>query len=401
MNRSFTQTLSLLSLSLLLAACSNASNEAKKTAQATTPTSTTGEVVVKIGHAGPLTGGLANIGKDDENGAQLAIDEINAKGLTVNGQKIKLQLQSEDDAGDPKQGLIVAQKLVDSKVVAVVGHVNSGVSIPANKIYADAGIAQISPASTHPDYTLKGNKTPNGNVTSYRVVATDNKQGPALVQYISKQGGKSIAVLDDSSQFGKGLADQVAKIAKESGITVTERDAATDKTTDFKPILTKLKAQNPDYIFWAGFGDTAAPLAKQIKELGLKAKLIAPDGTCTDAFIQLAGAASEGTVCSQAGIPVGKLARGADFSRKYEAKYPGQTVQIYAPYAYDAVYAFVEAIKKANSIEPEAIAAALPQVSFEGLIGKVEFDATGELKSAGISILQVQSKKFTVIDTVL
>ena len=391
MNLNLSKTLPILTIGLLLAGCSDQKSTAEN-----------GVTTVKIGIAGPLTGGLANIGKDNENGARLAIEEINAKGgLSINGKTVKFELQSEDDAGDPKQGLTVAQRLVDSKVVGVVGHVNSGVSIPANKIYADAGIAQISPASTNPDYTIKGNKTPKGYVTSYRVVATDNKQGPALVQYVKNNGGKTIAILDDSSQFGKGLADQVEKTAKESGITVTDRDATNDKAIDFKAILTKIKVQDPDYIFWGGFGDTGGVLAKQIKELGLKAKLVAPDGTCTDTFITLAGDAAEGAVCSQAGIPVGKLAKGAEFVKTYEAKYPGQKVQIYAPYAYDAVYVFVEAIKKANSIEAQAIAAAIPSVSFEGLIGKIEFDSIGELKNAGISILQVKSKKFEIVDTVL
>ena len=308
-------------------------------------------------------------------------------------------MQSEDDAGDPKQGLIVAQKLVDSKVVGVVGHVNSGVSIPANKIYADAGIAQISPASTHPDYTLKGNKTPNGNVTSYRVVATDNKQGPALVQYISKQGGKSIAVLDDSSQFGKGLADQVEKTMKEGGATVAIREAATDKTTDFKAVLTKIKGLNPDFVFWGGMDDTAATLVKQMKELGLTAKLVAADGACTDKFVELSAAAGKGTVCSVAGMPLEKMAKGKDFVANYEKAFPGQKVQIYSPFSYDATYAIVEAMKVANSTDPEAIAAAMQKVNFEGLIGQIAFDQIGDIKGGAISIFEVKDK-LEVVDII-
>jgi branched-chain amino acid transport system substrate-binding protein len=294
---------------------------------------------------------------------------------------------------------VVAQKLVDSKVSAVIGHVNSGVSIPANSIYAQAGIAQISTASTNPDYTKKAKKTPKGNTSAFRVVATDDKQGPALVQYLKDVGAKNILVLDDSSQFGKGVADQVEKQAKADGINVVGREAATDKTVDFKAILTKFKGINPDFIFWGGFGDTAAPLIQQAKELGLTAKLIAPDGTCTETFIKLAHEAAEGSICSQAGVPAQKLAQGAEFSKLYEAKYPGQHVEIYAPYAYDAVYAIVNAIKKANSTDSEAIAAALPQISFNGYIGKVEFTSDGELKNAAVSILEVRKGKFEVIKT--
>ena len=358
------------------------------------------EIIVKIGQAGPLSGSLSNIGKDIDNGARLAVDEINSKNdFTLNGKKVKLELVSEDDAADPKQGVTVAQKLVDAKVAAVIGHVNSGVSIPANNVYSQAGIAEISTASTNPDYTKKALKTPKGNTSAYRVVATDDKQGPALVQYLKEAGAKNIAILDDSSQFGKGVADQVEKEAKANGINIIGRDSATDKTVDFKAVLTKFKVQNPDFVFWGGFGDTAAPLAQQLKELGLNAKLIAPDGTCTGTFIKLARDAAEGTICSQAGVPADKLAKGAEFSKLYEAKFPGQHVEIYAPYAYDAVYAIVNAIKKANSADSEAIAAALPQISFDGYIGKVEFTPDGELKNAAVSILQVKNGKFEVVKT--
>src|SRR5579859_8011134 len=147
--------------------------------------------VVKIGHVAPLTGGIAHLGKDNENGARLAVEEINAKGLTVGGQKITLQLDAQDDAADPRTATQVAQKLVDDKVVAVVGHLNSGTSIPASKIYSDAGIVQISPSATNPQYTLQGFKT------TYRVVATDAQQGPALANYAAKGlKVKSVAIVD-------------------------------------------------------------------------------------------------------------------------------------------------------------------------------------------------------------
>ena len=377
----------LLSSGILLA-CSGANQQADNS----------NEIVVKIGQAGPLSGSLANIGKDIDNGARMAVDEINAKNeLSLNGKKVKLVLQSEDDAADPKQGVTVAQKLVDAKVAAVIGHVNSSVSIPASEIYSKAGIAQISTASTNPDYIKKSAKTPQGHISAFRVVATDDKQGPALVAYLKDAGAKSIFVLDDASQFGKGIADQVAKDAQAAGIQVLGHEAATDKTVDFKAILTKIKALNPEFIFWGGFGDAAAPLIQQSKELGLNAKLIAPDGTCTETFIKLAHNSAEGTVCSQAGVPAQKLAKGADFSKLYETKYPGQHVEIYAPYAYDAVYAIVNAIKKANSTDSEAIAAALPQINFDGYIGPVAFTPEGELKNAAVSILQVKNGAFEVI----
>lgn len=358
------------------------------------------QICVKIGSGAPKTGGIAHLGKDNENGVQLAINEINAKGdLTIGGKKVKLALVGEDDAGDPRQGTIVAQKLVDAHVVGVVGHLNSGVSIPANAVYARAGLVQVSPSSTNPDYTLKGNKTPKGAVSSYRVVATDAQQGPALAKHMLKNGAKSVAVLDDATQYGKGLADEVAKTLTASGAKVSTREAATDKTTDFKAILTKIKATNPEFVFWGGMDDTAATLVKQMKELGMTATLVAADGACTDKFIELSGASGKGVICSQAGMPLSQMAKGAEFNTNYEKAFPGQKVQIYSPFSYDATYAIVEAMKLANSTDSEAIAAAMPKVSFTGLIGPIAFDEKGDIKGGAVSIFKV-SDKLDVVEVV-
>ena len=358
------------------------------------------EICVKIGSGEPKSGGIAHIGKDNENGVQLAINEINAKGdLIIGGKKVKLVLVGEDDAADPKQGTIVAQKLVDEKVAAVVGHATSGVSIPANAVYSAAGFVQVSPSSTDPTYTLKSNKTPKGSVSSYRVVATDAQQGPALAKYMLNHGVKTIAIIDDSTQYGKGLADQVEKSMKDAGATVVAREATSDKTSDFKALLTKIKSLNPDYVFWGGMDDTGATLAKQLKELGLNSKLAGADGLCTAKFMELSGAAGKGAVCSQAGMPLEKMPKGAEFSANYEKTFPGQKVQIYAPFAYDATYAIVAAMKIANSVDPEAIAAAMPKVAIEGLIGPIAFDEKGDIKNGAISIFEVKDK-LDIIDII-
>lgn len=403
-----------LAAALTLAACGGGSSSGadaapsgSDTAAATTGTSASAcgtlaadEICVKIGSGAPKTGGIAHLGKDNENGVALAIQEINAKGdLVVGGKKVKLALVGEDDAGDPKQGPIVAQKLADADVVGVVGHLNSGVSIPASTVYANAGLVQVSPSSTNPDYTLKSVKTPKGAVSAYRVVATDAKQGPALAKYMLTHEGKTVAILDDATQYGKGLADQVEKAMKDGGATVVSRDAATDKTTDFKAVLTEIKGKNPDYVFWGGMDDTAATLVKQMRELGMNAKLVGADGACTDKFIELSGAAGKGVVCSQAGMPLSKMAKGAEFNANYEKAFPGQKVQIYSPFSYDATYAIVEAMKLADSTDREAIAAAMPKVNFDGLIGKVAFDENGDIKDGAISIFQV-GDKLDVVDIV-
>ena len=360
-----------------------------------------GQACVKIGHGAPRTGGIAHLGKDNENGAQLAVNEINAQGgIKVGDKVVKLALVGEDDAADPKQGPVVAQKLLDAGVVGVVGHLTSGVTIPANAVYAKAGVVQITPSSTNPDYTLKGEKTPKGSVSTYRMVATDAMQGPAMGRFMLSKGAKTVAILDDSTQYGKGLADQVEKTLKDGGVQIVAHEASTATTTDFKAILTKIKGMNPDYLFWGGMDDTAASLVKQMKELGMTTKLASADGPCTKKFIDLAGDAGEGVVCSQAGMPLSKMAKGAEYNANYEKTFAGQKVQIYSPFAYDAVYALAEAMKIAGSTEREAIAAAMPKVNFSGLTGQVAFDEKGDIKGGAISIFQVINKNLEVIDII-
>ena len=359
------------------------------------------EVCVSIGSAAPKTGGISHLGKDIENGVMLAVQEINAKGdLTIGGKKVKLAVLGEDDAADPKQGPIVAQKLVDAGVVGVVGHLNSGVSIPANAVYAGASVVQVSPASTNPDYTLKSTKTASNLVDAYRVLATDAKQGPALAKYMLAHQAKNVAVLDDSTQYGKGLADQVDKSLKEGGSNIIGRESATDKTADFKAILTELKAKNPEYVFWGGMDDTAATLVKQMQELGMSAKLVAADGACTDKFIELAGSSGGNMICSQAGLPLSQMAKGEQFSANYEKAFGGQKPLIYSPFSYDATYAIVEAMKLANSTEREAVVAAMPKVQFDGLSGKIAFDDKGDIREGTVSIFEVKDKKLSVADVI-
>ena len=348
--------------------------------------------VVKIGHVGPLTGAIAHLGKDNENGARLAVEEINAAGLTIDGKAIKLELVTEDDAGDPKTGTAVAQKLVDAKVAGIVGHLNSGVSIPASKIYNDAGITQISPSSTNPQYTLQGFKV------TYRVVATDAQQGPALASYTDKVlKAKKVAIIDDATAYGKGLADEFEKAAKAAGITIVAREATNDKATDFKAILTKVKGRAPDVIMYGGMDATGGPLAKQAGELGIKAKIVAGDGVCTDKVAELAGPAVSNIVCSEAGMALQNMAKGADFSKKYEARFKGP-VQVYAPFTYDAVYVLVDAMKRAKSTTAAAVLAQMPSTNYPGLIGNIAFDQKGDMKEGVITIYDFKGGKKSVLD---
>ncbi|WP_353432055.1 branched-chain amino acid ABC transporter substrate-binding protein [Polynucleobacter sp. MWH-UH23A] len=351
-------------------------------------------IEVKIGHVAPLTGPIAHLGKDNENGARLALEEINKAGLTIDGKKVVLTLVPEDDAEDPKTATQVAQKLVDAKVVGVVGHLNSGTSIPASKIYSDAGITQISPSSTNPDYTKQGFKT------TYRLVATDAQQGPALGNYVANTlKAKTVAIIDDSTQYGKGLADEFEKTVKAAGLKVVTREASNNKATDFKAILTKVKGSKPDVIMYGGMDATGGPLAKQATELGIKAKIVGGDGMCTEKLIELAGEAVVNVTCSEAGKALSKMAQGADFQKRYKERF-NSDVQIYAPFTYDAVYVLVDAMKRANSTDPAKILVAMPDTKMNGLIGNIAFDSTGDMKEGVITLYDFKDKKKTVLDVI-
>jgi branched-chain amino acid transport system substrate-binding protein len=350
--------------------------------------------VIKIGHVAPITGSIAHLGKQNENGALLAVEEINKAGLTINGKKLILKLVPEDDAADPKTATQVAQKLVDAKVVAVVGHLNSGTSIPASKIYSDAGITQISPSATNPNYTKQGFKT------TYRVVATDAEQGPALANYVANNlKAKVVAIIDDSTQYGKGLADEFEKTVKEAGIKVLAREATNDKATDFKAILTKVKAGKPDVIMYGGMDATGGPLTKQAQELGIQAKIVGGDGMCTEKLPELAGDAVKNVVCSEAAMALTKMKNGPEFQKKYKERF-NIDVDIYAPFSYDAVYVIVDAMKRANSAETAKILAVMPQTNFEGLIGNIAFEDNGDLRDGIITIYDYKDKKRSVLEII-
>ena len=266
------------------------------------------EGVVKIGHAGPLTGSIAHLGKDNENGVRMAIDEANAAGFQIGANKVKLELLSEDDQADPKQGTIVAQKLVDAKVAGVVGHLNSGTTIPASKIYHDAGIAQISPSATNVTYTNQGFKT------AFRVIANDAQQGKVLGEFaVGKLGAKNIAIIDDRSAYGQGLADEFEKAATAAGATILTREFTDTTKTDFTAILTSIKGKNPDLIFYGGMDAQAGPMMKQLKNLGLTAKYLGGDGIQSVEFLKLAADAAEGAYGSSPGVPLDQMPGGKDF----------------------------------------------------------------------------------------
>jgi branched-chain amino acid transport system substrate-binding protein len=375
-----------------LAACGK-KEEPKAEAKAAPAPAAAQEVVIKIGHVGPTSGQIAHLGKDNENGAKLAVEEANAKGIMVDGKKAKFELLTEDDAADGKQATQVAQKLMDAKVVGVVGHLNSGTSIPASAIYNQAGVAQISPSATNPKLTNQGFKG------VFRMVANDVAQGTAIGNYAAAKLGKKIAIIDDKTAYGVGLADETEKAVKAAGGAVVIREAlANEKEQDFKGVLTKVKAKNPDVIMFGGMDAQAGPMLKQMKALGIKAKFISGDGAQSAELIKLGGDAAEGSYATTAGLPKEKMPQGAAFYDKFKAKFNAD-VQVYAPFTYDATNVLIAAIQKAGT-DPAKIIDAIKATSMDGVTGKIAFDDKGDIKDGAVTVFMVKGGKWETVEIV-
>ncbi len=300
-------------------------------------------ISIAIGSVAPLTGGIAHLGKDNENGARLAVEEANAAKIKIDGKEAVFELLAEDDQEDAKVGNTVAQKLVDAKVAGVVGHLNSGTSIPASNIYNGANIPMITGSATNPELTERGLKG------VFRVVGRDDQQGPAVANYlVANAKPKVVAIIDDATAYGKGLANEVEKTLKAAGVKVLAREQGTNKTVDWKPVLTKLKGRGPDAVFYGGMDSTAGPLLKQGKELGVKAVFSFGDGACTDKMGEFAGSAADGLLCSQAGIP--PQAASKKFLDAYKKRFNVEPI-LYSPFTYDAASLLIEAMKQASSAD--------------------------------------------------
>ena len=381
--------ISMMSVALL-AACGK-KEEAPAPAAAPAPAPAVETMTVKIGHVGPTSGAIAHLGKDNENGARMAIDELNAKGMMIGGKKVTFELLAEDDAADPKQGTAAAQKLVDSKVNGVIGHLNSGTTIPASKLYSDAGIPQISPSATNPKYTRQGYKT------AFRMVADDTQLGGTLGKYaVTTVGAKTVAVVDDRTAYGQGVAEEFAKGVTEAGGKIVSTQFTTDKATDFTAILTAIKKEKPDVIFFGGMDAVAGPMLRQMKQLGIKAKFMGGDGICSGALPELAAGtmADEGVICAEAGGVEGEQKVGLDkFKADFQAKF-GAEVQIYAPYVYDAVMVMAAAMEKAGSADPAAYLPALAATAdYKGVTGTIAFDEKGDIKNGALTLYTYKAGK--------
>ena len=347
--------------------------------------------VVTIAHVGPTSGAIAHLGKDNENGAKMAVEELNAQGVVIAGKKVTIKLMTEDDAADPKQGTAVAQKLADAKVSGVIGHLNSGTTIPASKIYSDAGIPQVSPSATNPKYTRQGFKT------AFRLVADDTQLGGTLGRYAVKElKGKAFAVIDDRTAYGQGVAQEFKKAVEAAGGTVGANEFTTDKSTDFNSILTTIKGKKADVVFFGGMDAVAGPMLRQMKSLGINAKFMGGDGICSTELVKLAGdAVTDNQVyCAEAGGVEGKQKAGMEaFRAKFKAKF-GTEVQVYAPYVYDGVKLMVAAMEKAGSSDPAKYLPTLAATKdYHGVTGDITFDNKGDILNGALTLKTIRGGK--------
>ena len=338
---------------------------------------------VRIAHAGPTSGGIAHIGKDTENGVRLAIDELNMQNPVIGGKRIKFELAAEDDAGDPRQATVVAQKLCDSKVAGVVGHLQSGTTIPASTVYSKCGIPHITASATNPDLTKPGYPT------TFRLIANDNALGAALAYFAyDAQKLKTVAVIDDRTAYGQGLVGVFKATAEQKGMKVVAEEFTTDKATDFMAILTAIKSKKPDAIFYGGLDAQAGPMLRQMEQLGMaEVKYFGGDALCTEKLPELSAKAStlKNVTCATGGASVQKMQGGNEWKKKYDARFPGQ-FQIYSPYAYDATFVLVDAMKRANSVEPSVYLPFIGKTKFKGVTANIAFTPKGELTTPAVTL---------------
>ncbi|RYG12610.1 MAG: branched-chain amino acid ABC transporter substrate-binding protein [Burkholderiales bacterium] len=353
------------------------------------------DMVVKIGHVAPVSGAQAHYGKDNENGVRMAIEDLNAQGVTIGGKKVKFEIQAEDDAADPKQGTAAAQKLCDAKVAGVVGHLNSGTTIPASKVYNDCGIPHVTGAATNPNLTKPGYKT------TFRIIANDNALGAGLAFYAADTLKlKKIAIIDDRTAYGQGVAEVFKRTAASKGIQIVDEQFTTDKATDFMAILTAIKAKAPDGIFYGGMDPQAGPMLRQMEQLGMgNVKYFGGDGICTSEIAKLAAGAKtlNNVVCAEGGASLAKMPGGTAWKAKYDAKYPNQ-FQVYSPYTYDATMLLADAMKRANSVDPKVYTAKLAESSFKGITANIAFEPNGELKNPAMTLYVYKDGKKSALN---
>lgn len=346
---------------------------------------------VRIGHAAPLSGAAAHWGKDNENGVRLAIEELNKQKLVIGGKVTQFELLSQDDQGDPKQAVSVAYQMVDSGVKAMLGHFNSGAAIPASSIYSRANIVNLSTA-TNPGFTSQG------LTNVFRLLASDADVGAAMSEFAIKElKAKRVALIDDRTAYGKGSADDFGARIKAMGAEIVAHEYTTDKSTDFSPILTTLRGKNPDVIFYGGMDAQGGLIARQMVQLGVKAKLLGSDGLCTDEIIKISGGAVNGMLyCTRGGQALEQRPRGAAFAQQYKSRFNTE-VLTYGPFLYDSMMLVGAAMKKADSVEPAKYLPMVRDINYDGITNTFNFDAKGNLKNPTVTAYFYKDGKRTQV----
>ncbi len=366
--------LALVSVVLILTGCGGESPPAG--------TSGTGEKIF-IGLAGPITGPNAPFGEDMLRSAQLAVEEINAAGGVLGKQ---VEIVEGDDASDPKQAAIIGQKMVSTEgLVGVIGHFNSGCSIPASQIYNRANLAMISPGSTDPKLTEQG------FTNVFRMVGRDDQQGPLGATFaLDELKSKTFVLINDKTAYGQGLAKafQAEVVAKGAKVLAFEGVAVGDK--DFRGLLTKVKGLNPDTIFFGGVYTEAALILNQARETGYTGNFMSGDGTQVQEFITTVGTRTDKIFLTQV-----KPVDSDKFLDAYKKKFNNATPTGFGTYTYDATKLLLQAVATTGSIDREAIVTTLKATKdFAGLAGPVNFDAKGDPVIAPFEIFMIQDQQF-------
>ena len=350
---------------------------------------------MRLGFAAPLTGPQAHYGEDMRNGLTLALEEANAKGIKLDGDTAKFVLVSKDDQADPRTAVQVAQQIADAKVNGMLGHFNSGTTIPASRVYNDAGIPQIAMA-TSPEYTLQGYDT------TFRMMTSDTQQGAAVGVFIVKDlKAKKVAVIDDRTAYGQVLTDQVIAAVKRAGGESGAGESTPDKATDFTAILTSIKAKGAEAIFFGGLDAQSGPMRRQMQTLGITQPLVSGEMTRSDTFLKLAGEAANGTYASLAGVPLKTMAQGEQFAAAYKARFkvdPG----VYAPYAYDGEWNMIAAMEQAGSAKADKYLPKLANLKRSGATSAhIAYDKNGDLNEVAVTIYTVKGGKWEEVKTIV
>jgi branched-chain amino acid transport system substrate-binding protein len=356
-----------------------------------------GTRIIKIGHVAPLSGAIAHLGRDNENGARLAIEQLNNEKTVIGGQLVKFELVTDDDAADPRRAVQSAHNLVSQGVVSVVGHLNSGATIPAAAVYSNAGIVQISPSATNPKYTRLGYST------AFRLVGDDVKLGEVMAKVVGdKFRPARVLVVDDRTAYGAGIADVFAGVLSGNKNTSVQREFTNDRGLNLDQLVSNAIGFNPDVVFFGGMDAVAAPLYNKLRSSGLTFKFVGGDGICTNELSKLLGSGllNDDVLCAESGgVTSAEISRLQEFQSQFRSRF-GEDVKLYAPYTYDAVKLLAAAIKATASTSSTEISNYLKKSKYKGVTGPLDFDQKGDLNHPAFTVYTFREGKRVLVGVV-